>query len=306
MMNEHWKVIDGSWPEILHVQGDNEARYPYSNALLVRTEKEGNSVLMIDCGIGARIARKLRKEFTVTRILLSHWHEDHTTSVKMMKGASISCHPADIPALTDTTTFMRNYGVVGMPFEQEFTIFMDSIGMEPVHGVEPLSTDLFREGDASLQVIHAPGHSAGHCCFYEPGRKIAFLSDIDLSKFGPWYGCSDSSLDAFIQSIRTLQAIDIDVAVTSHEAMKEGKAIKDGLDYFLKKIEERNDKILGMLHERSPLLASDIYGHNLVYRNYDKFGDYLRHAEAIMVDHHLRYLLGAGKITRSGDGYMLS
>ncbi len=305
-MSEHWKVIDGSWPEILHVQGENEAKYPYSNALLVRTGKEGNAALMIDCGIGARIARKLRKEFTITRILLSHWHEDHTTSTRTIKGAKVSCHPADIAPLCDAAAFKHNYGVEGTAIEQQFFAFMDSVGAEPLQCVEPLATGPFQEGDATLQVIHTPGHSAGHCCFYEPGRKIAFMSDIDLSKFGPWYGCLDSSLADFVHSIHAMLALDIDIAASSHEGIKEGKAIKDGLDYFLKKIEERNDKILSMLRERSPLLASDIYGHNIVYRNYDKFGDYLRLAEAIMVDQHLLCLLEAGKTKRIDDGFTLA
>ncbi len=304
-MSEHWKVIDGSWPEILHVQGENDARYPYSNALLVRTGKDGNAALMIDCGIGARIARKLRKEFTITRILLSHWHEDHTISTRLMKGAKISCHPADIPPLTDAAAFKRNYGVEGTAIEEKFFAFMDSVGAEPLQGVEPLATGTFQEGDASLQVIHTPGHSAGHCCFYEPSRKIAFMSDIDLSKFGPWYGCRDSSLADFVRSVHRMQSIDIDIAVSSHEGIKEGNAIKDGLDYFLKKIEERNEKILTMLRE-SPVPASDIYKHNIVYRNYDKFGEYLILAESIMVDQHLQYLLNAGKIRRSGDGFTLA
>nr|MDO8084270.1 MBL fold metallo-hydrolase [Candidatus Sigynarchaeum springense] len=304
-MNESWKVIASSWPEILHVPGDNDAKYPYSNSMLIRTSKESNTAILIDAGMGSRIARKLRKDFSITRVLLSHWHEDHTASLKATRCTKVSCHPADIPPLADKDAYLRAYGVVGKPIEQQFISFMESVGVEFLQDVEPLATGSFQEGDATLQVIHTPGHSAGHCCFYEPVRKIAFLSDIDLSRFGPWYGCCDSSLADFIHSIRKVLGLDIDIAASSHEGIKEGKAIKDGLNYFLKKIEERNEKILAMLRERSPLLAVDIYGHNLVYRNYDKFGDYLRLAESIMVDEHLRYLLGAGMIVRNGEGYTL-
>ncbi len=305
-MNDSWKVIDGSWPEILHIPGDSDGKYPYSNSILIRTDKESNGALLIDAGIGSRIARKLRKDFSITRVLLSHWHEDHTVTLRAIRCTKVSCHPADIPPLTDMDAYRRAYGVYGTAIEQQFITYMETIGVEPVQGVEPLATGLFQEGDATLQVIHAPGHSAGHCCFYEPTRKIAFLSDIDLSKFGPWYGCRDSCLADYVRSVHKMLALDIDIAASSHEDITEGKAIKDGLDYFLRKIEERNDKILAMLRERVPVLASDIYGHNLVYRNYDKFGDYLRLAEAIMVDQHLQYLLAAGKIRRDGDGFALA
>jgi hydroxyacylglutathione hydrolase len=306
MMNESWKEIDGSWPVILHIPGDNEGKYPNSNSMLIRTSKESNAAILIDCGIGARIARKLRKDFSVTRVLLSHWHEDHTASLRFFKDARVSCHPADIPPLTNMDAYKRAYGIDGTAIEQQFISFVEAVGVEPVKNVEILATGQFQEGEASIQVIHAPGHSAGHCCFYEPRRKVAFLSDIDLSKFGPWYGCRDSSLVDFVRSVRVMRALDIDIAASSHEGITEGKAIKDGLDYFLKKIDDRDNKILSMLREKSPIRAIDIYGHNLVYRNYDKFGDYLRLAEAIMVDQHLESLLRAGKIARNGDGFTLA
>ena len=33
-------------------------------------------------------------------------------------------------------------------------------------------------GDRELNVIHTPGHSPGHCCFYEPDRKYLFTGDL--------------------------------------------------------------------------------------------------------------------------------
>ena len=55
--------------------------------------------------------------------------------------------------------------------------------------------DLIKIGDQySLKVIHTPGHTKGHCCFYEQNSKIAFLADIDLSSLGPWYGGLDSNV----------------------------------------------------------------------------------------------------------------
>lgn len=304
-MSEAWHAIDDSWPSIMHVPGDNDGKYPNSNGLLIRTAKDGNSALLIDCGMGSRVARKIRKEFSITRVLLSHWHEDHTASLKVLKNTRISCHGADIPPLSDVDAFKQAYGVVGTAIEQQFVSFVEAVGMEPVKGAEPMEPGFFREGDASVQVIHTPGHSAGHCCFYEPRRKIAFMSDIDLSKFGPWYGCRDSNLGDFVRSVRVMQSLDIDIAASGHEGIIEGKDIKDGLAYFLAKIEERDDKILALMREVTPRLAHDIYGHNIVYRNYNKFGEYLRLAEGIMIDQHLARLLATGRIIRCGEGFTL-
>ena len=49
-----------------------------------------------------------------------------------------------------------------------------------------------------------PGHTCGHCVLLvEPGG-IAFIGDIDLSSFGPYYGDATSSLAEFR---RTLEAV---------------------------------------------------------------------------------------------------
>ncbi|MHA1432095.1 MAG: MBL fold metallo-hydrolase [Candidatus Freyarchaeota archaeon] len=72
-------------------------------------------------------------------------------------------------------------------------------------------------GDTKLQVLHTPGHSRGHCCFLLPEEKIVFLSDIDLTSFGPWYGALDSNVDDFIDSIEKLKRMSFEIAVTSHK-----------------------------------------------------------------------------------------
>jgi glyoxylase-like metal-dependent hydrolase (beta-lactamase superfamily II) len=155
-MNESWKVIDGSWPDMLHIPGDNDGKYPNSNSMLIRTSKESNAAILIDCGIGARIARKLRKYFYITRVLLSHWHEDHTASLRIFKDARVSCHPADIAPLTDMQAYKRAYGIAGTAIEQQFTAFVEAVGVEPVKVVEPMEAGPFQEGGASVQVIHTP------------------------------------------------------------------------------------------------------------------------------------------------------
>ena len=38
--------------------------------------------------------------------------------------------------------------------------------------------DLLDLGGRILKVLHTPGHSPGHCCFYEPERKYLFTGDL--------------------------------------------------------------------------------------------------------------------------------
>ncbi len=52
-------------------------------------------------------------------------------------------------------------------------------------------------GGVAVRAIHMPGHTSGHCVLLvEPGG-VAFIGDIDLSSFGPYYGDATSSLADF-------------------------------------------------------------------------------------------------------------
>ena len=40
-------------------------------------------------------------------------------------------------------------------------------------------------GHTRVQVLHTPGHTAGHLSFHFLDEKVIFLADLDLVKFGP-------------------------------------------------------------------------------------------------------------------------
>ena len=55
----------------------------------------------------------------------------------------------------------------------------------------------FQNGEITLEVLPAAGHTPGHSCFYFPRQELLFLADVDLTPFGPWYGDKSSSLEDF-------------------------------------------------------------------------------------------------------------
>src|SRR5207244_11874187 len=48
--------------------------------------------------------------------------------------------------------------------------------------------ETFDLGRVSVRVIHAPGHTRGHCCIAIEPDGVLYLGDIDLTSFGPYYG----------------------------------------------------------------------------------------------------------------------
>ena len=73
-------------------------------------------------------------------------------------------------------------------------------------------------GDRKLTVIHTPGHSPGHCCFYEPNRKYLFSGDLIYQGcLDAFYPTTDPQL--FLQSVRKIQHLGISRVLPGHHQL---------------------------------------------------------------------------------------
>lgn len=63
-------------------------------------------------------------------------------------------------------------------------------------------------------------------------RWSSFSSDIDLSRFGPWYGHLCSNVDDFICSIKKCIEINPSTIVTSHKGIFTDNIIQRLEDYL--------------------------------------------------------------------------
>ena len=290
--------------EIHFIKGERNGKLPYSNSLLVKD-------YLIDTGISRRHLRRLKKEFQVNNVLFSHWHEDHIRDNSMLKGANFSCHLLDKEVIIDSRKFVDYYAIENTPSEPFFKKYLYEIIKIQDTIVNHVFNDeeILEIGNSyHLKVIHSPGHTAGHCCFYETSSKIAFLADIDLSSFGPWYGALDSNLLHFEGSIDNLLKLDIDITITGHNGMVEGRNnIKERLLEYKSVIDKREDKILQFMPENKPINLNDLAHKNIIYRSYnDVFSEYLHVAEKIMLQKHFDKFLKNGIVEKVEKGYILS
>lgn len=308
-MLQFFSQISEEFPEFYIVYGSNRARYPYSNSLLVQTDKNNHSAILFDNGIGHRLIRKLKRKFKIQKIYLSHWHEDHISGNFLFKNEEIYCHNLDIPPLKDLNLFMDLYGVKGTPVEEEFNQIMQFLKIEPLNDLKIIQdNDLIPiNSDLSIQVIHTPGHTAGHCSFFEPKSKIIFLADIDLSRLGPMYLCKDASVNEFEESIKKILNLKIDCAVSGHNDLFFGKEIiTNALKRYLGLIYERDEKVLNLLSEKIPKTTKDLIKKYIVYKNYEgEFATYLVISENFIIQNHFDRLLQKKKIKFEDNGYIL-
>ena len=75
--------------------------------------------------------------------------------------------------------------------------------------------DSFDLGGRTIKVIHTPGHSPGHCCFYEPERRLLYSGDLIYKGcLNAFYPSTDPYL--FYQSVKRLMDYDVSRVLPGH------------------------------------------------------------------------------------------
>ncbi len=282
------------------VKGQKNGAYPYSHSMLIED-------YLIDTGISRRHMRKLKKDYTINNVILSHWHEDHIAGNGSLKNATYFCHSKDVHIVEDISKMGQFYGLITPATENLLDFYFESYEVENTKIDKTIEhNDILNINNCRLRVIHTPGHTAGHCCFYEENTKVAYFADIDLTNFGPFYGCIDSSIIDFEESIEKLKKLDIEIAVSGHKGLFEGKTlIREELDKYKSKIIKYEENILSHLSEKTPKTSQDLMYKNLIYRKYGVGKDFEVIAEKIMIEKHFDKFLKNNTIEKLNGGYIL-
>lgn len=288
---------------IYFIRGKNSGKVPYTNALLIKD-------VLIDTGISPLYLKRLKRKFKINEIIFSHWHDDHIRDNKILEVDTRTCHKKAKPIIENIDRLIDLYDIRGTSVEPAFKDFLSNIidvyKMAIDHTLK--NDQIINIGDnLDFKVLYTPGHSVGHCSFYEPKLKLAFFGDIDLSRFGPWYGGLDSDIGQFKNSIERLKKLDIQIAITGHSGVYKGsKLIKKKLEEYKKIFDFRDNLILENLTNSKPLTAADLIEKNIIYKNYDFFKPFLLRMERTMIQKHLDKLLKEKRIEESDSGYIRS
>lgn len=107
------------------------------------------------------------KELSVTHVLLTHAHLDHIFGLAEICEAyklTPFMHPAEAPILQYAPQMGTMYG---LPFKAY------NGGWTPLKDKETVGL-----GKDELQVLHVPGHSPGHVCFYCKNQDFIIGGDV--------------------------------------------------------------------------------------------------------------------------------
>ena len=301
-MDDFIQPLSENFSDIFFIKGKNNARYPYSNSLLIGDH-------LIDTGISPNHLRKLKRKFPINHVLFTHWHEDHISGNYLLNNVKFYCHSKDVLPIENVEKMIPLYNVRNTPVEEELISLIKLLRMQNIK-IDALieDNDIVDVGNQlKLKVLFTPGHTAGHCAFYELNSKIAFLGDIDLTRH-PYYGNLDASLIEFEESIAKIKSLDINIVVTGHRGIIEGKKkINEEIEKYKSILQGRDERILAFFSERSRAIKlNDFKNRNIIYRKYTAFKDFEVIAELLMIKKHLEKFQNADVIMEEKKGYMLS
>jgi len=283
---------------ILFIEGTNKGHFPYSNSLLVKDEVTA----LIDAGIGKEKVEKLAKNEKIDFLINSHCHADHIACDNLFR-SKICIHKLEAPVLRSVKKLAGLIYGEESSIKEEMAIFIENfINFDKINvDLEFEDGYIFDFGDTKLRVIHTPGHSQGHSCFFDEEDKVLFSADIDLSSFGPWYAAVDSDIDKFIESIERVKRLKPEIIISSHKGIIE-EDIDVKLDEYKEKIYEHEEKILNFLNKERTL--EEIVKESIIYGNNGNSN--IEWTERAMVEKHLNRLLKQGNIMIMGNKFLIS
>jgi glyoxylase-like metal-dependent hydrolase (beta-lactamase superfamily II) len=276
--------------------GADAGAYPSGNSLLVRGSSEAvvidPSVTVVARG-GAPVA--------IDAVINSHSHEDHVAGNGLFDAARVHVHREDLPGVRSLDGLMDVYGLEEPQRASFSQIIVEDFHFEPRPDAEGFSDGhVFDLGGIRVEAVHLPGHTRGHSGFRISGG-VFFLSDIDLTGFGPYYGDVWSDLEDFEASLRRVRDEEADYYVTfHHKGVIEGRAsFVEKIDAFSAVIERRHHAMLEFLAE--PHSLDDMVSHRFIYRPHVKalFADSVERRSAFL---HLQRMLGRGEASEVAPG----
>jgi hydroxyacylglutathione hydrolase len=292
-----------SYGPLKFIPGRKGGRYPYCHSLVLT----GPETWVVDPAADKDYFRHLAATRRVTRVFLSHFHEDHQKYNYLFPEAHFWVPAPEEAAFTSMAGIFRFMGLKDPRFQKYWreTLVRD-FNFRPLTNYSLyLPGDRFHLGDLTLEIIPAPGHTPGHSCFYFPRQEVLFLADVDLTPFGPWYGDATSSLDDYEATLKSLAQVTGRTYLTAHEqGVFNPQEFQAGIRYFSQVLAARERRLLAEL--KKPRTLAHLVDRRLIYRKFKEPAFVYEHMERQMLQKHLDRLLKQGAIRESPDGYQIT
>ena len=251
----------------------------------------------------------------IKRVVITHSHLDHSGLapwVRSVSGAKIYLHPLEVRKLGQEFDFylerLRFLQEAGLPSVMLNDILGD---FDPVGKPEPLGSEvvLLQGGEildfdgGALAVLHFPGHSDGHVCFYDAEGGGFIAGDFILKEITPNpnmepdvadYSRRLPTLNQYLEGLDQLEKLNPQLILPGH-----GENITDSIA-AVNIARGHHDTRLAIVYETLKNNSLSVYQlMRVFYPDIKGFEIYLGISEVFA---HVDFLVSEGKVTKQDAG----
>ena len=222
--------------------------------------------------------REALKGETVTHILVTHTHRDHSPAARALK------------AWTGARVY--GFGPHGAGKAEEGIVVEEGGDMEFAPDVRVRDGDIIEGAGFSFECVHTPGHTSNHICYALREEKALFCGDHVMGWSTTVVAPPDGDMGDYLASLRKLLARDDEVYWPAH-----GGPIHDPKPFvaaYLAHRLEREAQIISAMKDSVTAIPA------MVERIYVGLDPRLRPAAGLSVLAHLLLLLKQGRALAEG------
>lgn len=272
--------------------GEKSGKYPDGNQVVVRGK---DAAALFDMPlVASRLGAVLD---SADLVILGHAHEDHMAGLHKVPQLPLFAPDGDLAAVQSWEGLARHYGyrpqvldAMRAKIERNYHYIPrpDAIGYPDGH--------VWDLGGVKVRAIHMPGHTAGHSVLLVEPEGVAFIGDIDLTGFGPYYGDACSSLSDFRSTLERIAELPARAWVTYHHkgVVTDRAKFLELLAAFKEKLDRRGQAIVDALNAQPRSLDALVSQRFLYPPGYGEL--FIDDAERKTITEHLHELIAAGRV----------
>ena len=246
---------------------------------------------------------------------ITHMHADHSALVPKLAGKASKVYfnrpDAEVfEGVSPWETILAYAGRNGFPEDELRAALENHPGYR--HGVRKIPDFTFVEDGERLEAgtycfrcVRTPGHTKGHTCLYEPGRKILVSGDHVLGDITPNIQCwreGMNPLGDYLASLDKVRELKVDLVLPGHRSCF--RNFVERIDELKRHHEKRAEEALSVLTEgtRNAYEVASRMTWDLDYPSWDLFPvaqKWFATGETIA---HLKYLEERGEVFRETEG----
>lgn len=255
--------------------------------------RDGRNTLVVDTGMNrpecleamTEALRELDVDLEHTDFFVTHLHADHSGLVGELaaKSAVVYFNRPDAAVIRNKNFwqelffFAIQHGIA----EDELK---DALDKHPGNrysprGEVPLTMveegDIITAGGYRLQCVETPGHTRGHMCLYDPGRKLLLAGDHILGDITPNISSWDDAgnpLWEYYQSLEKIYGLAVDLVLPGHRGVITD--CRGRIDELKEHHQNRLAEVLRILERTGPASAFQVASQmhwDIVAENWEAF-----------------------------------